>query len=116
MNSVNYVSFRGNGAAETTGSLGHKNNPKDCPTCGKPISFKGYDNFEKENTGVSTAAVIGGLAVLTAAVIGGLGYAHKAGAFEKLGEGWMKKTVGKLEPAGKKCHEWCTTIKTKSGE
>ena len=117
MNNIGYVNFRGSGAAETTGSIGHKNNPKECPTCGKPISFKGYDSFEKEDKkGISTAAVIGSLAVLTAATIGGLGYAHKAGWFEKLGEGWMKKTIGKLEPAGKKCRGWCSTIKTKGNE
>ncbi len=118
MTSMNCVSFHGHGS-ESTGSIAHKNNPtqepKQCPTCGGSVSFRGrndYDSFEKE--GPSALGIIAGVALLTAGVIGGLGYAHKAKAFEKLGEGWMKKTIGKLEPAGKKCHEWCSTAKTKS--
>jgi len=116
--SINCVSFRGHGS-ETTGSVAHRNNPNPnpCPTCGKPINFKGSDTFvREEKSGVSTAGVIGGLVALTAATIIGLGYAHKTNAFSKLKEGWMKDTIGKLEPASKKCHEWCTTAKTKSTE
>lgn len=113
MTSINCVNFRGHGS-ESTGSIAHRNNPTECPTCGGKISFKGYDSYEKEGT--STLGVVAGLALLTAGVIGGLGYAHKAKAFDKLGEGWMKKTIGKLEPAGKKCHEWCSTTKTKGTE
>lgn len=120
MTGLNCVNFRGQGS-ETTGSIAHRNNPT-CPTCGTEcstcsgkINFKGgYDSYEKE--GPSALGVIGGIALLTAAVIGGLGYAHKAKAFDKLGEGWMKKTIGKLEPAGKKCYEWCMTTKTKTTE
>lgn len=106
------VGFRGHGT-ETTGAIGNKNNPTECPTCGGKINFKGgYDSYEKE--GPSTLGVIAGIALVAAGIIGGLGYAHKAKAFDKLGEGWVKKTVGKLEPAGKKCHEWCTSVKNES--
>ena len=117
MNRINSLSFYGHGS-ESTGSIAHRNNPtqepKQCPTCGNHINFWGYDSYEKE--GSSTLGTIATVALLTAGVIGGLGYAHKAKAFEKLGEGWMKKTVGKLEPAGKKCHEWCSLAKTKGSE
>ena len=113
INAVNCVSFHGHGS-ESTGSIAHRNNPSQCPTCGSKISFRGYDEPEKK--GVSTGGILGGLVAVTAATIIGLGYAHKAGGFNKLGDGWMKKTIGKLEPAGKKCHEWCATIKNKSSE
>ncbi len=114
MTSINCVSFRGHGT-ETTGSIAHRNNPTECPTCGGKVNFRGgYDRYEKE--GPSALGVITTVALLTAGVIGGLGYAHKAEAFKKLGDGWIKKTVGKLEPAAKKCHEWCSTTKTKGTE
>lgn len=114
MNNINCVSFRGHGT-ESTGSLANKEKPNNCPTCGNPISFRGSDDrFEKEGT--SAGKVIGGIALLTLVGIAGLGYAHKAEAFKKLGDGWMKKTIGKLEPAGQKCHEWCTKAKTKGTE
>ena len=106
------ICFHGSGS-ESTGSIAHRNNP--CPTCGKDtVSFKANEEVEKK--GVSTWGVIGGILAVTALTIGGLGYAHKSKAFEKLGDGWMKKTIGKLEPAGAKCHEWCSTVKNKSSE
>ena len=120
MSTINCVSFRGHGS-ETTGSIAHRNNPTcpncgtECPTCSDKINFKGRnDTYEKE--GPSVLGIVATAALLAVGVIGGLGYAHKAKAFDKLGEGWMKKTIGKLEPAGKKCHEWCATAKTKSTE
>ena len=116
MYNVSCVNFRGHGS-ESTGSIAHRNNPapKDCPTSGDTINFRGRaDSFEKK--GPSTGTVILTLAGLTAAGIIGLGYAHKVKAFDKLKDGWMKKTIGKLEPAGEKCHEWCATAKTKSTE
>jgi len=110
MSTINCVSFRGHGT-ESTGSIAHKNQPTQCPTCGDQVCFKGSNKKEK---GPSAGGVILTVAALTAAVIGGLGYAHKAEAFTKLKDGWMKKTIGKLEPAAKTCHEWCSTAKTKA--
>lgn len=113
MSTLNCVSFRGHGS-ESTGSIAHRNNPTQCPTCGGQVNFRGSDKYEKN--GPSAGGVILTLAGITAAGIIGLGYAHKAEVFTKLKDGWMKKTIGKLEPAGQKCHEWCTTAKTKTTE
>ena len=115
MSGVNCVCFRG-GGTETAGSVAHRNKPQ-CPTCGQGVSFRGrseYDSFEKK--GPSAFGVIAGTAAVAALTIGGLAYAHKANAFGKLGEGKVKDLVKKLEPAAKKCHEWCTTAKNKSLE
>ena len=112
--SVSCVNFRGHGT-ESTGSIAHRNNPKPCPTCGQEINFRGRNDYGEEK-GMSTGGILATVVGLTATAIIGLGYAHKAKAFDKLGEGWVKKTIGKLEPAGKKCHEWCSTAKTKGTE
>ena len=121
MSTINCVSFRGHGS-ESTGSIAHKNNPTQCPTCGTDcptcagtVNFRGGDRFEKKD-GPSAGGVILTLAGLTAAGILGLGYASKTGAFSKLKEGWIKNSIGKLEPAAKKCEVWCTTAKTKTTE
>lgn len=109
---VNCVSFRGHGT-ETTGSIAKRNQPVECPTCGR-VNFKGSEYGEEKKKGAKKAGVIGGLVALTAASIIGLGYAHKTKCFEKLGEGWKKTAFGWLEPAGKKCHEWCALGKRKT--
>ena len=44
----NFVNFRGNG--ETAGSIGNKNKPVECPTCGQ-ISFRSQpteDTFTRQ--------------------------------------------------------------------
>ena len=91
MTNINCVSLKGPGS-ESTGSIAHRNNPT-CPTCGNEcstcsgaVSFHGRDSFEKKD-GPSALGVIGTIALVTAGVIGGLGYAHKADAFKKLGDG-----------------------------
>lgn len=116
MSTVNCVSFRGHGS-ESTGSIAHKEKPTTCPTCGREIGFKGrYDSFEKQNEGSSMAGTVLTLAGLTAAGIVGLAYAHKTSLFSKMKEGKIRDLMMKLDPASKKCHEWCSTAKTKSTE
>lgn len=124
MNSVNFVNFRGSGT-ESTGSIAYKNNVTECPTCGTncegtcdgKVNFKGYDSFESSNKkGTSTLGVISTLAGITIAGILGLGYAHKTNALSKLKDGKVKDMLSKLQPAGEKCHSWCSTIKTKGSD
>ena len=110
------VNFRGHGT-ESTGSIANTPTSTVCSGCGKPVNFRGggYDTYESSN-GSSLGKTVGTLAFLTLAGGLGLAYMHKAGGFAKLEKDWMKKTIGKLEPAGKKCHEWCSTAKTKGSE
>ncbi len=124
MNSVNFVNFRGSGS-ESAGSVAYKNNMMECPTCGKDcentcnnkVNFKGYDSFENSNKkGTSALGVITTLVGIAVAGIVGLGYAHKTNALSKLKDGKIKDMLSKLEPAGEKCHEWCSTAKTKGSE
>lgn len=124
MNSVNFMTFRGNGS-ESTGSIAYKNNTTECPTCGTncegtcegKVNFKGYDSFENsKKKGTSTLGIIATLAGITVAGIVGLGYAHKTNALSKLNDGKVKDILSKLEPAGEKCHKWCSTVKTRSSE
>lgn len=127
MTSVAYVNFRGNGS-ESTGSIAHSKNPTECPTCGTncggtcegKVNFRGnndYDYYEpQKKKGTSTLGVVATLAGISIAGIVGLGYAHKANALSKLKDGKVKDMLSKLEPAGKKCHEWCSTVKTKGSE
>ena len=102
------VQFRGAGT-ETTGSIAHSDKPVECPNCGTTVNFKGSD--KKDNKTAKILGVIGGLVGLTAAGIIALGYAHKTGKFANLGEGWFAKNLKRLEPAGKKCHDWCAVVK-----
>lgn len=127
MTCINSINFRGSGS-ESTGSIAHNNNPTECPTCGTncgnacegKVSFRGsndydyYENSQKKKT--STLGVVATLAGITIAGIAGLGYAHKTNALNKLKDGKVKNLLAKLEPAGEKCHEWCSTVKTKSSE
>lgn len=125
MNSISLVNFRGSGS-ESTGSVAYKNNTTECPTCGTTscegtcegkVNFKGNDSFENSNKkGISTLGAMAIITGIAAASIVGLGYAHKTNALSKLKDGKMKDMLTKLEPAGKKCHEWCSTVKTKSSE
>lgn len=112
--SISCVSFHGHGT-ESTGSIAHRNNPNQCPTCGKEISFKARDTYG-EDKGMSTGGIIATVVGLTATAIIGLGYAHKAEVFNKMKDGKVKDLVLKLKPACEKCHEWCATAKTKSIE
>ena len=134
ISAVNSINFRGGGSeslgstgytkggSETSGSIGNNNrianpisiyskslnkSPNDL------VSFQGRDNSEKK---FPTGKVIFGVAGLAAATILSLGYAHKSGAFNKIEKEWLQKTLGKLKPAGKKCYQWCSTVKTKGSE
>lgn len=139
MNSLSSVSFCGSGS-ESTGSLALRKDPEPCPTCGRvnfrgsgsestgslanisnpqeqlatdTVSFKASDSYQKDK-GVSALGIVAGLVILGAATVVGLGYAHKSNAFSKMSDGKIKDFLMKGEPAAKKCHEWCSTVKTKS--
>lgn len=113
--SISCVNFRGHGT-ESTGSIAHRNQPAQCPTCGNGVNFRGHSYAYEEKKKTSTVGIIAGLAALTAATIIGLGYTHKTGALNKLKDGKMKDLLKKLEPATEKCYGWCKTTKTKSIE
>lgn len=141
MNRISSVSFCGSGS-ESAGSLAMRDNPDRCPTCGRvnfqgngsestgsladisnpleqpptdSVNFKG-SNQNKKKKGLSVFGAITGIAILAAGSIVGLGYAHKSNAFAKMNDGKIKDILSKLEPAAKKCHEWCATIKSKGLE
>ena len=115
MSGISCVSFRGHGT-ESTGSIAHRNQPNQCPTCGGSVNFRGHYNYQEEKKGTSTLGVIGGLAALTATAIIALGYAHKTNVLGKMKEGRVKDVLKKIEPSAQKCHEWCSTAKTKGTE
>ena len=117
---INSVSFRG-GSGESTGSPAYSRGvntevpkpqcPPEQPNC-DTVNFRGRDS-EKKHTALKWAI---GLTGATALTIAGLAYAHKTNAISKLNDGWFKDFVKKAEPATKKCHEWCSTLKTKCTE
>ena len=104
------INFNGFGS-ESTGSIANSLDPKNCPNCGDTVCFKGRENGD--NKTAKTLGIIAGLTLLAAGSVAGLGYATKTKAFEKLNDGNILK---KLEPASKKCYEWCSSIKTKGNE
>ena len=109
LSSVNMISFRGSGS-ETAGSVAYGNNSLEKL---QSPNFKGQDVYYLENETKKSPSMMGillGGLTIGALAVGGFGYAHKTGFFQKAE--WLKK----LEPAGKKCHEWCGTVKTKSIE
>jgi len=109
------INFQGHGT-ESTGSIAHKNKPTNYPNCDSQISFcDGYDYCDEKN-GVSIGAIVLGLVAISAGVLIGLGYADKVNAFGKLNKKGLKKTVGKIEPIAKKCHNLCSKIKSKAKE
>lgn len=125
----NLLSFRGSGS-ESAGSIAYRNNSVPSKGYGAETAgsvaygnnsleklqspnFKGQGVYYLENETKKSPSMMGillGGLTIGALAVGGLGYAHKTGFFQKAE--WLKK----LEPAGKKCHEWCTTVKTKSIE
>ena len=113
--SINCVSFRGHGT-ESTGSIAHRNQPTQCPTCGNGVNFKGHNQVYEEKNKTSKVGLIAGLVTLTAATIIGLGYAKKTDCINKLKDGKMKDFLKKLEPATEKCYDWCKATKTKGIE
>ena len=114
------VPYQKSWAMESTGSIGFNPTEADIKELEKyndSINFRSQAYMAEPKKEKNTLAkTLGVLALLTVGVIGGLGYAHKSGAFDKLGEGWLKKALGWLEPAGKKCRGWCSTVKTKGNE
>lgn len=113
------IPFKGD---ESAGSIAYLSASKKCnnQNYARRVSFGDSqpdyfirENGEKKNSPITTVAILGSLAAL---VIGGLGYAHKTKAISKLSEGKFKEYLSKLEPATKKCYEWCSGIKRKSNE
>ena len=102
---------------ESAGSIAHSSENTDIEQLknyNDSISFGAHDCIvESQKEKNSTLKTLAYLSLLAIGVIGGLGYAHKSGTFEKLNEGWLKKTIGWLEPAGKTCRGWCSYVKTK---
>ena len=114
MSGINPISFHGHGS-ESTGSISHSSGYSALPT-ENSVNFKAQnDSFEK-NKGTSTIGIIGGIALLGAGAVVGLGYAHKTNILSKMKDGKFKEILQKAEPAAKKCHEWCATIKAKGTE
>lgn len=114
MNRISYPSFCGH-SSESSGSIGYDNNRM---TQNKQygISFQAKEDKFESNKSTKAIGVIGGLTLLTAASIVGLGYAHKTNILSKMKDGKFKDMLKKAEPAAKKCHEWCATVKTKGQE
>ena len=118
MSTINNVGNLGLYANESAGSIAQ--NPKvkyEKPPVTEPqgdtVSFRGKAKDEKKGGFFKTLV---GLAALAGVVIGGAGYAHKAGALNKLGDGWIKNVLKKAEPMMKKCYEWCHFVKSKGIE
>ena len=98
---------------------------KQCPA-GHPdcdqVHFRGEldeDKFEKQGTGKKVAVTVLSLATIAALLIGGGGALHKykGSILEKLGnKEWLNKGFDFIEPATKKCHDWCSVVKTKGIE
>ena len=61
---------------------------------------------KKKTSPLTYIAIAGGLG---ASAIAGLGYAHKKNAISKLSDGAIKDFI---EPATKKCYDWCHSLKT----
>ena len=114
MRAHNNTAFRG-GGSESSGSMAENPTPVTCPNCDQ-VSFQASANYEKKKKGVSALGILAGAAVLTAATIVGLGYAHKTNVLSKMNDGKMKEIISKADPACKKCHEWCSSVKTKGTE
>jgi hypothetical protein len=114
MSSINKISFYG---GETAGSTAYVNSvPHEQNEC---INFLGNFNSDvtdKHHKKSNVPAIIIGTGITAATAIAGMAYAHKTNAIEKLSDGKIKDIAKKLEPAGEKCHQWCSQIKTKCEE
>ena len=116
MNYITSTQFRGNGC-ESAGTIGHKEKPKPCPTCGS-VGFRGnYATYEEKQKPKIARNIVFTLLV-AAGAIGGLGYLHKTEALSKItnktAKEWLEKL--KVNTATEKCYGWCSTAKTKGVE
>jgi hypothetical protein len=114
MSSINGIAFCG---GETAGSTAYANSVVRAQNGN--TNFRGnYVNSvsDTQNKKSHIPAIIIGTGISAAAAIVGMAYAHKNNAIEKLSDGKIKDIAKKLEPAGEKCHHWCSQIKTKCEE
>lgn len=83
---------------------------------GTNFKGKGYDYYDKPQKKTSPVLTMGCVLGAAAALIVSLGYAHKTDALSKIKNGKFKDILKKAEPVTKKCHEWCSIVKTKCSE
>ena len=121
MYSINNARFD---KSETTGSVGYlrsvDNQTVAIPKAnlnfrGEPDSFE-YQNAEPQKKSISPWTIVGGLVLTGCAIVGGLGYTHKKELIKNMSDGKIKDLLMKLEPAGEKCHKWCSSIKNTGSE